>query len=127
MLNADVENGGYGIMLYDNLYKGFSPEGKNTLNILVLQGYDHWEKYEKDYFNGNKDEYIKEKNRMADVLIKKIEETLLPGLASAIQVKEIGTPLTNMRYTGNYRGAIYGFAQTLNNSGNTRFPHNISL
>ena len=127
MLNADVENGGYGIMLYDNLYKGFSPEGKNTLNILVLQGYDHWEKYEKDYFNGNKDEYIKEKNRMADVLIKKIEETLLPGLASAIQVKEIGTPLTNMRYTGNYRGAIYGFAQTLNNSGNTRFPHNTPI
>jgi all-trans-retinol 13,14-reductase len=122
--DANVEEGGYGMMLYDNLYKGFSPEGKNTLNILALQGYDHWEKFEKDYFSGNKDEYRKEKNRMADVLIKKVEETLLPGLTSAIEIKEIGTPLTNLRYTGNYRGAIYGFDQTLNNSGNTRFPHN---
>ena len=122
--DANVEEGGYGMMLYDNLYKGFSPEDKNTLNILALQGYDHWEKFEKDYFSGNKDEYRKEKNRMADVLIKKVEETLLPGLTSAIEIKEIGTPLTNLRYTGNYRGAIYGFDQTLNNSGNTRFPHN---
>jgi all-trans-retinol 13,14-reductase len=124
MHNANVEDGGYGIMIYDNLYKGYSPEGKNTLNILVLQGYDHWEKYEKDYFNGNKDEYRKEKNFMADILIKKVEDTLLPGLSSAIEIKEIGTPLTNLRYTGNYRGAVYGFDQTLNNSGNTRFPHN---
>ncbi|RJP72150.1 MAG: NAD(P)/FAD-dependent oxidoreductase [Ignavibacteriales bacterium] len=123
-LNAVVEDGGYGLTLYDNLYKGYSPEGKNTLNILVLQGYEHWKKYETDYFNGNKEEYKKEKNRMADILIKQVEDSFLPGLSSAIEVKEIGTPLTNLRYTGNYHGAVYGFDQTLNNSGNNRFPHN---
>jgi phytoene dehydrogenase-like protein len=126
-LNANVEEGGYGLSLYDNLYKGYSPEGKNTLNILTLQGYDHWMKFEADYLNGNKDEYRKEKNRMADILITKVEETLLPGLASAIEVKEIATPLTNLRYTGNYRGAVYGFDQTMNNSGNNRFPHNTPI
>jgi all-trans-retinol 13,14-reductase len=111
------------VTLYDNIYKGYSPEGKNTLNILTLQGYGPWERFEKDYFSGNKAEYRKEKERMADILIQKAEKILLPGLSKAIQVKDIATPLTNVRYTSNYRGAIYGWDQTVNNSGNTRIGH----
>jgi all-trans-retinol 13,14-reductase len=122
-LKADLDNLGYGLTLYDNLYEGYSPEGKNTVGIIVLQGYDHWEKYAEDYWRGNKQEYRKEKERMADILIKKVEDTLLPGLVDSIEVKEIGTPLTNIRYTGNYRGAIYGWDQTVDNSGNRRFPN----
>jgi prolycopene isomerase len=122
-LDADVENSGFGLMLYDNVYKGYSPKGKNTVNILSLQGFKHWEKYESDYLKGNKKEYRKEKERMAEILIKKVEETVLPGLSDAIAVKEIGTPLTNWRYTRNYRGAIYGWDQTMNNTGPNRVPH----
>ncbi|KPL04511.1 MAG: hypothetical protein AMJ73_04230 [candidate division Zixibacteria bacterium SM1_73] len=122
-LKAEVEGGGYGLALYDNLYKDYSPKGKNTLNIITLQGYDFWKKYEADYFKGNKKEYRAEKERLADILIDQVEKTLLPGLRDAIEVKEIGTPLTNVRYTGNYRGAIYGWDQTLDNSGQSRLPH----
>ena len=123
MKRADVENGGYAITLYDNLYKGYSPEGKNIINIMTLQGFDHWEKYKEDYFKDNKEEYRKEKERMANILIDKVEKTLLPGLKDAIEVKEIGTPLTNLRYTSNYKGAVYGFDQTLDNSGRNRLGH----
>jgi len=123
VLNAELENLGYGLMLYDNLYKGYSPNGKNTLNIISLQGYDHWQKYEADYWKGNKKAYRAEKGRMADILIDEVEKTLLPGLRKAIDVKEIGTPLTNIRYTKNYRGAIYGWDQTLDNSPPRRLPH----
>jgi prolycopene isomerase len=122
-LNAEVEKGGYGLTLYDNLYKGASPEGKNTLSIITLQGYEPWKKFEADYFAGKKDAYRAEKERMADILIKKIEETLLPGLSKAIEVKEAATPLTNIRYTSNYRGAIYGWDQTVDNSEPRRLPH----
>jgi all-trans-retinol 13,14-reductase len=122
-LNADVENCGFGLMLYDNLYEGYSPPGKNIIHITALQGYDYWEKYEADYFAENKKAYRKEKERMAQILIKRAEEKLLPGLAEAIEVMEVGTPLTNLRYTGNYRGAIYGWDQTLDNSGPSRMPH----
>lgn len=122
-LRADVESGPMGIALYDNIYEGYSPEGKNTVNIIALQGYDHWERYEKDYFNGEKAEYRREKERMADILIKRAEELLLPGLSDAIEVREVGTPLTNVRYTSNYRGAMYGWNQTLGNSGGNRVPH----
>ncbi|MBN1464985.1 NAD(P)/FAD-dependent oxidoreductase [candidate division KSB1 bacterium] len=120
---ANVENGSFGLTLYDNIYKGYSPEGKNTLNIIALQGYDHWEKYKSDYVSGNKVAYRKEKERMANILIQRVEEMFLPGLSKAIEVKEIGTPLTNVRYTSNYRGAIYGWDQTVNNSGPNRLSH----
>ncbi|MEE8604892.1 MAG: NAD(P)/FAD-dependent oxidoreductase [Candidatus Aminicenantaceae bacterium] len=127
LLEADVENSGYGLMLYDNVYKGYSPEGKNTVNILALQGYSHWERYEADYWKGNKKEYRAEKERMANILIKTVEETVLPGLSEAIEIKEIGTPLTNVRYTGHYRGAIYGWDQTMNNTGPNRVPHSTPI
>lgn len=122
-LNADMEGGGYCLTLYDNIYEGYSPKGKNTITIITLQGFDHWKKYEADYWKGNKAAYLKEKERMADVLIDKVEKTLLPGLREAIEIREIGTPLTNVRYTGNYRGAIYGWDQTLDNSMPRRLPH----
>lgn len=119
---ADVENGGYGITLYDAIYNGYSPEGKNTVNIIALQGYDHWEKYASDYSKGEKTAYKAEKERMARILIEKAEKRFLPGLSKAIEVMEVGTPLTNVRYTGNYRGAIYGWDQTVQNSGGSRLP-----
>ncbi len=121
-LAADMENPGFGLMLYDNVYKGYSPPGKNTVNILTLQGYDHWARFEDDYKKGQKKEYRAEKERIADILIKRVEEVVLPGLSKAIEVKEIGTPLTNWRYTRNTRGAIYGWDQTVDNSGPNRFP-----
>lgn len=122
-LNAEMEDPGFVAMLYDNLYKGYSPRGKNTLTILTLQGFDHWEKYEEDYWAGRKDAYNAEKERMADLLIRQAEKVLLPGLSKAIEIREVGTPLTNVRYTGNYEGAIYGWDQTLDNSNPRRLPH----
>lgn len=46
----------------------------------------------------------------------------LPILNSFLTL--IGTPLTNVRYISNYRGAIYGWDQTLNNSGQNRLLYN---
>jgi all-trans-retinol 13,14-reductase len=113
---------GFGLTLYDNVCPGCSPKGKNTVNIIAMQGYDYWKKYETDYFYGNKDAYNKEKMRLADILIGQAEKRFLPGLRQAIEVLEVATPLTNLRYTSNPRGAIYGWNQTVDNSGQRRFP-----
>ena len=51
----------------------------------------------------------------------------MPGLRDAIEVKEIGTPLTNVRYTGNYRGGIYGWDQTLDNAMPRRLPQSTPI
>jgi all-trans-retinol 13,14-reductase len=122
-LKGDVEHGGIGISLYDNIYHGYSPEGKNTVGLLTLQGYGPWETFENDYAAGNKEEYRKVKERMADILIQRVEKALLPGLSKSIEVRDASTPLTVVRYTGHYRGAIYGWDQTVNNSGNVRVGH----
>jgi len=122
-LLADVHNTGFGMMVYDNVYPGYSPAGKNTLSVMTLQGFDHWKPFEVDYWRDRKNAYRAEKERIANALIQAAEKTVLPGLSKAIEIKEIGTPLTNVRYTGNYRGAIYGWDQTLNNSGIRRLPH----
>jgi len=123
MAAADLERGGYALTLYDNVYDGYSPAGKNTLNLLTLQGYDFWERYAADYFRNERTAYKKQKEEMADRLIDDAEKRFLPGLRAAIEVREVGTPLTNIRYTSNTRGAIYGWDQTLDNSGQNRFPH----
>ena len=70
LLEADMTNPGFGAMFYDNLYKGYSPAGKNTLTLVTLQGFDHWKKHEKDYWAGHKDAYRAEKERMANILIR---------------------------------------------------------
>lgn len=121
--SGDFSSPHFSAMLYDNVYPGYSPAGKNTVNLLCLQGYEHWKPYEADYRAGNKTAYRLEKNRMADSVIALAEEKLLPGLSKAIEVKEIGTPLTNVRYTSNYLGAIYGWDQTLDNSMPKRIGH----
>jgi all-trans-retinol 13,14-reductase len=126
-VRGDFTNPGFGITLYDNLYKGYSPEGKNTITVMTLQGFGPWEKYEADYFAGKKDAYHAEKLRMADILIDRAEKVLLPGLRKAIEVRDAATPLTNVRYTANPRGAIYGWDQTLDNAGPSRFPQRTPL
>ena len=99
-LKTNLSNTGYGLTLYDNIYPGYSPKGKNTVNLLVIQGYDHWKSYAADYVKGDKASYRAEKERIADLLIAKAEKTLMPGLSKAIEVKEIGTPLTNCALHG---------------------------
>jgi phytoene dehydrogenase-like protein len=122
-VRGDTANPGLGMTLYDNLYFGYSPKGKNTISLITLQGFDRWKPYEADYRQGRKDAYRAEKERIADILIRQAEKVLLPGLSKAIEVKEIGTPLTNLRYTANSRGAIYGWDQTLDNSGMRRLGY----
>jgi phytoene dehydrogenase-like protein len=107
--NNDIADSGISITLYDNLFKDYSVPGKSTLSIMCLSNFEPWKKFEKDYFNDQKHDYNKEKQRIAQVFIQRVEKSLIPGLYDSIEVMEIGTPLTNMFYTQNPEGAIYGF------------------
>jgi prolycopene isomerase len=115
-LRGEAEKCSFGVTLYDNLYEGYSSPGTSSLKIICLSGYEPWRKFEADYRAGNKAAYQKEKDRWTDILIRRAEEHLIPGLSSMIEVKEAGTPLTCRRYTGNTDGAIYGFEQSMDNA-----------
>jgi phytoene dehydrogenase-like protein len=105
----DLDNSGIGVTIYDNLFKGYSEPGKTTLSIICLSDFEPWKKFEKDYFKDKKELYNREKERLAKKFIQRVEQRLIPGLSDMIEVMEIGTPLTNMSYTQNPEGAIYGF------------------
>lgn len=115
-LTGDIENQSFSVCVYDNLFEGYSVPGTSTLQVLILSGYEPWRRFESDYWADKKTGYNAEKSRWTDILIRRAEEALIPGLSSMIEVKEAATPLTNWCYTGNTEGAIYGFEQSMDNT-----------
>jgi len=115
-LKGEVDKGSFGVAIYDNVFEGYSAPGTSTIMLLTLSGYDPWQKFEADYRAGRKDAYYKEKARWVEILIRRAEEQVVPGLSSMIEVKDAATPLTNCRYTRNSEGAIYGFEQSMDNA-----------
>ena len=93
-----------------------SRPGTSTVQLLILSGYKPWKQYEDDYFAGRKKAYLKQKEKIAEALIEKAEQHVIPGLSSMIEVVEAATPLTNVYYTRNPEGAIYGYEQAMNNA-----------
>lgn len=115
-LEGDIQNIGYNVCIYDNLYAGYSAPGTSTLMLFALCGYEPWRRFKDDYAVGKKPAYAAEKARWVETLIKRTENDLIPNLTSMIEVSEAATPLTNWRYTGNTQGAIYGFEQSMENA-----------
>ena len=113
ILAGNFKKMGLGATLYDNLFKGYSRPGTSTMSIMSLCGYAPWKKFEQDYLAGRKGAYNQAKQAMVDLFIQKIEHRLIPGLRDMIEVVDAATPLTNLSYTGNPQGAIYGFARPL--------------
>ncbi|MBW1945906.1 MAG: NAD(P)/FAD-dependent oxidoreductase [Deltaproteobacteria bacterium] len=119
-LACDPNKAGLLVTLYDNAYKGYSKPGTSTVVVMMLSGYEPWKRFEADYFAGRKDAYHKEKERITKALIKEAEKWAIPGLSSMIEVMEAASPLTNIHYTGNPEGAIYGYQQSMDNAYMTR-------
>ncbi|MBW2038297.1 MAG: NAD(P)/FAD-dependent oxidoreductase [Deltaproteobacteria bacterium] len=115
-LMGEVDKGPFSVSIYDNIFKGYSRPGTSSLMILFLCGFKPWRKFEADYRAGCKKAYYKEKERWTNILIRRAEKELVPGLSSMIEVKEAATPLTNWHYTRNAEGAIYGFEQSMDNA-----------
>jgi prolycopene isomerase len=121
--NGQIDIMPFGVSFYDNVFEGYSPPGRSTVTIMALSGYGPWKRFEQDYGAGLKEAYGREKERWARILVRRAEESILPGLSSMIEVMDAATPLTNRRYTLNTEGAISGFDQPLDNSFMTRLDN----
>ncbi len=115
-LACDPVHSAVGVTVYDNAYEGYSKPGTSTVSVLMMSGYEPWRRFESDYFAGRKDAYREEKERVAGMLVEIAERRVIPGLSSMIEVMEAATPLTNLRYTKNPEGAIYGYEQSVENA-----------
>ena len=52
---------------------------------------------------------------------------MYPGIKSHIVVNELGTTKTMERYTKNPKGAVYGYAQTVKQSGRYRLKNQTNI
>ena len=100
------------VTFYSNVDKSLAPSGKSYISITALAGYDYWMQLPAK-------DYKQRKESFADILIKRAQK-IIPDLSSHIEVKDIATPLTMERYTGNYKGAVFGWEQNVDQGGINR-------
>jgi phytoene dehydrogenase-like protein len=124
IMRGDFQNAGMIVSNYTIADRGCAPEGGSVLSLTTLAPWDYedvWgtggdvENYSKN------DEYLRIKDAAGDILIDRLGE-LIPRLRDAIVVKEVATPLTNVRYAMQPGGSIYGREQTVMNQMNRRRP-----
>ena len=111
-LGGDYDKCSIEIVDHAQIDPGLVPEGKGSLLIMSFDAFSNWQGL-------TEDEYRIKKQNMADKLIKRAEQ-YLPGLSKHIEVMEVATPRTMQRFTLSPEGAIYGFAQTVAQSGINR-------
>jgi prolycopene isomerase len=121
---------GYSILLYDNMdteaaYQSFarldtpraqavlclnnalpdcSPPGTAILSSTALYSPEAWQDIQPT-------EYTAAKNRIAEGVIRRLEEVLDAPISEHIEEYEVATPQTFARYTGVRGGSIYGYEQ----------------
>jgi phytoene dehydrogenase-like protein len=86
----------------------FAPPGKTAVTcFLPTYGYEYWVALQRD----DPMRYETEKQRIADAVISVLERNE-PGVRDAIEVVDVATPATVIRYTGNWKGSMEGWLLT---------------
>lgn len=83
------------------------PPGRHVIQATALAPY------------GDREVWNRHKESLARDLIRRVEY-FVPGLSQWIEVMEIAIPPTFVKYTANYRGALYGWASTPDQIGPSR-------
>lgn len=87
-------------------FEGFAPKGKTAITIMILSDFDYWNTIYKD-----KSEYRRVKELYAEKSVQLLE-TVYPGISNTIEMTDVSTPMTWLRYTKNQRGAFEGILPT---------------
>jgi prolycopene isomerase len=96
--------GSFLITAYNVADPSFSPAGTSVAVLVALSDGRLWQDL-------SPAKYPELKRRYAEALVERAGR-IYPALPSSVEAVAVSTPLTNMRYTGNIAGAIYGFANT---------------
>jgi phytoene dehydrogenase-like protein len=97
---------GYSVMNY-SYDSTMAPEGKTTIVMRFESPWNLW----KDLEGG---EYMKEKKQIEKDAISCLEQ-VYPGITGHIEVTDVATPKTDVRYTGVKDGAYEGFMPSREN------------
>ena len=86
-----------------------APPGKSAAEVWYATPYEYWEELARE-----RTRYEEEKKRIADHTISELDKRW-PGFASQIEVVDVPTPATYIRYTGNWQGSPCGWYVTTEN------------
>jgi len=98
-------------VLHHSFDPSMAPPGKSAVEVWYATRYDYWEKLAAD-----RTAYEAEKKRIADLSIAELDRRW-PGFKSAVEVVDVPTPATYVRYTGNWQGSPDGWYVTPDNMG----------
>lgn len=107
ILNGELA--GMCITDYSNMDPELAPHGKAVITLLCLDFMDNWENMSREDYKAKKEK------KLADMI--ELAEKYIPGFRAHIEYKELATPLTSKRYTGNCNGSFNGFAYTVKRVG----------
>jgi phytoene dehydrogenase-like protein len=99
---AGQEEKRLGVQIY-NFDPTLAPEGKTVLKVQFNTDYDYWKKLGQE-----PERYKAEKEQIAEQVITALDQRF-PRLAAKVEMRDVATPLTWERYTGNWRGSYEGW------------------
>lgn len=92
----------------------FSPPGTSSVVVTFIA-------YARPWLELPPSRYVETKEAVAEKALE-LAEKVAPGLRGHLEVLEVATPLTNMRYSLNPGGSIIGFDETYTGTGTVRMP-----
>ena len=87
--------------------KTMAPEGKNVIVMRFESPWDLWE--------GISDEEYKAEKVQIEKDARLLLEKHYPGISEYIEVADVATPVTDVRYTGVWKGSYEGFLPSSKN------------
>ena len=88
-----------------NFDPGLAPEGKTVIKCMINTEWEYWSELYKD-----PERYKAEKERLADELLSILDKRY-PGLSEQVEMIDVATPMTWVRYTGNWKGSYEGWME----------------
>jgi phytoene dehydrogenase-like protein len=107
---ADKAESLIGVEIY-NFDPTLAPPGKTVVDVKFYSDYDYWKDLKRD-----KERYKEEKEKVANQVIDLLDQRF-PGLAGQVEMRDVATPVTWERYTGNWRASFEGWQITTDTFG----------
>jgi phytoene dehydrogenase-like protein len=83
-----------------------APPGKTVLSVMLETRYDYWEK-----MPYQTETYTKEKEWIGNQVLDAMQD-IYPGIRKNVELIDVATPRTFVRYTGNWQGSYEGWLWT---------------
>jgi phytoene dehydrogenase-like protein len=91
------------VRLY-NHSASFAPPGRTVVQVMLETPWEFWN----DLYTTDREAYRAQKRELASLVLGRLE-VLYPGMAEAVEMTDVATPVTYWRYTRSREGSYMGW------------------